>query len=77
MTCDEYGYYASKCPKRETKYKGNYKPRKYRECLHENEDNDFDEQVLSDSDDEFGFVAIKEEEAKKVALVSQVENKSD
>ena len=36
-TCDEYGHYASKCLKREKKNKGNYKPRKDRECLYANE----------------------------------------
>ena len=55
-TCDEYGHYASKFPKREKKYKGNYKPRKDRECLYANEDNDYDEQALSASDDEIEFV---------------------
>ena len=55
----------------------NYKPRKDRECLYANEDNDFDEQELSGSDDEIGFVAIKEESLEKMALVSQVENKFD
>ena len=42
-TCDEYGHYASKCPKREKKYKRNYKPRRDIECLYANEENDFDE----------------------------------
>ena len=69
-TCDEYGHYASKCPKREKKYKGNYKPRKDRLCLYANEENDSDEQIVSDSDDEIGFVVIKEEIPEKVGLVS-------
>ena len=69
-TCDEYGYYASKFPKREKSYKGNYKHRKDRECLDENEENDSNEQELSASDDEIGFVAIKEESLEKVALIS-------
>ena len=68
--CDEYGHYASKCPKREKNYKGNHKPRKDRDCLYANEDYDFDEQTLSASDDEIGFVVVKEESPKKVALVS-------
>ena len=69
-TCDEYGHYASKCPKREKKYKGNIKPRKDRECFYEKEENDSDEQALRASDDEIGFVAIKEESLEKVALIS-------
>ena len=32
---------------------------KDRDCLYVNEDNDSDEQGLSDSDDEIGFVPIK------------------
>ena len=60
-TCHEFGHYASKCPKREKKYKGNYKPRRAREYLYTKEEEDYDEQVVSDSDDEIGFVAIKEE----------------
>ena len=64
-TCDEYGHYASKCPKREKKYKGNYKPRKDRECLYANEDNDYDEEALSASDAKIGFVEIKGESPKK------------
>ena len=64
-----------KCLKREKKYKGNYKPIKDRECLYANKDNDFDEQELSASDDEIGFVAIKEEILEKVSLVSLVEKK--
>ena len=42
-TCNEFGHYASKFPKREKKYRGNFKPRKYRECLYANEEHDFDE----------------------------------
>ena len=64
-------------PKREKKYKGNYKPRKDRECLYANEENDFDEHDFSVSDDEIEFVVVKEEILEKVALVSQVENKSN
>ena len=69
-TCDDDGYYASKCPKKEKNYKGNHKTWKYRECLYANEDNDSNEEELSDSDDEIGFVSIKEESLEKVALVS-------
>ena len=65
------------CPKREKKYKGNHKPRKDRDCLYANEDYDSDQQALSASDDEIGFVAIKEEILEKVALVSWVEKKSN
>ena len=39
-------------------HKGNYKTRKDRECLYANEENDSDEQALSASDDEIGFVTI-------------------
>ena len=76
-TCDKYGRDASKFPKREKKYRGNFKTRKDRDCLYANKDNDSDEQALSASDDEIGFVAIKEEILEKVALVSQVEKKSN
>ena len=69
-TCDKYGHYASKCFKRERKYKGNYKSRKDRECLYANEQDDYDEQAVSASDDEIGFVAIKEESPEKMDLVS-------
>ena len=69
-TYDEYGHYASKCPKREKKYQGNYRPRRDRECFYANEEKDSNEQVVSASDDEIGFVAIKQESSKKVALVS-------
>ena len=41
------------------KYKGNHKPRKNRNCLYANEDYNSDEQALSASDDEIGFVEIK------------------
>ena len=77
LTCNDYGHYASKFPKREKKYKRNHKSRKDRECLYANKDNDSDEQALSASDDEIGFVEIKKEIPEKVALVSQVEKKSN
>ena len=68
--CDEYGHYASKFPKREKNHNENHKPRKDRDSLHANEDNNSDEQALSVSDDEIGFVAIKEESPEKMDLVS-------
>ena len=58
-------------PKREKNYKGNHKHRKDRYIFYVNEDNDSDEQTLSASDDEIGFVAIKEEILEKVTLVSR------
>ena len=75
--CNEFGHYASKCPKREKRYKGKFKPRRDRDCLYANEEDDSDDQVVSASDDEIGCVAIKEESPKKMALVSKVENKSN
>ena len=43
-TSDEFGHYASKCPKREKKYKGKFKPRRDRDrnCLYANEDEESD-----------------------------------
>lgn len=64
-SCDEFGHYDSKFPKRVKKYKNNFKSRKPRECLYANDDDELDERVLSESDDELGFVAIKEESPKK------------
>ena len=61
-TCDEFSHYASKCPKREKKYKGNFKPTRDRIFLYANEDEEFDERCQSESDDELGFVAIKEDD---------------
>ena len=69
-TCNEFGHYASKFPKRDKKYAGNFKPRRDKECLYENEKDDFDEQAISASDDEIGFVEIKEESREKIALIS-------
>ena len=43
--------------------------------MYANEEDDFDEQVVSDSDDAIIFVAIKEESLEKVALVWKVEKK--
>ena len=45
--------------------------------MYANEEDYFDEQIVSTSDDEIGFVAIKEESLEKMALVSQVEKKSN
>ena len=80
--CDEFGHYASKCPQREKKYKRNFKPRRPRDYLYANEDDESKERVQSESDDELGFVVIKEdtfeiEIREEKALVSQVENKFD
>ena len=69
-TCNEFDHYTSKCPKREKKYRGNFKPRRDRECLYANEEDDSDEQVVSASDNEIGFVAIKEESPEKMVWVS-------
>ena len=44
--------------------------RRDRDFLYANEEDDFDEQVVSASDDEIRFVSIKEESLKKMALVS-------
>ena len=37
-TCNEYGHYASKFPKRERKYKGRFRSRRPRNCLYANEE---------------------------------------
>ena len=76
-TCDEYGHHAFTCPKREKIYKGNHKPIKDRGFLYANEEDDSNEQVVSASDDEIGFVDIKEESPTKMAFVSQAEKKFD
>ena len=44
-TFNEFSQYASKYPKREKKYKGNYKPIKDRECVYANEENDYDDRA--------------------------------
>ena len=59
------------------KYRGNFKPRRDIECFNANEEDDSDEQAISASDDEIGFVEIKEESLEKVALVSHIEKKSN
>ena len=80
--CNEFGHYASKCTKREKNYKWKFKSRRPRNCLYANEDEEFEERVQSESDDELGFIAIKEDDfdnkiREEKALVSQVEKKSD
>lgn len=45
--------------------------------MYANEEDGYDEQAVSDSGDEIGFVAIKEESPEEMALISQVEKKSD
>lgn len=42
-TFNEYGHYASECPKREKKYEGSHNPRKDRDWLYANGNNDFDD----------------------------------
>ena len=71
-TCNEFGHFSSKCPKREKKYKGKFNPKRDRDknCLYANE-----------NDDDLGFVAIKEydldrEIGEERVIVTQVENKS-
>lgn len=83
-TCHEYGHYVSKFPKREKKFRGKFKPRrdKDRNFLYVNEDEEYNEKDQSESDDELGFVAIKEDDLDREireerALVTQVEKKSN
>ena len=33
-TCNEYGHYVSKCPKKEKKFKGRFRSRRSRQCLY-------------------------------------------
>ena len=49
-TCNEYGQYASKCPKRERKYKGRFRPRRTRNYLYANEkeEEEFDQRKSED-----------------------------
>ena len=79
-TCNEYGHYASKCPKRENKFKGRFRSRISRQCLYANEEEE--ESNQSRSEDELGFIAIKEDDLvreirEEIALISQVEKKVD
>ena len=57
-TCNEYGHYASKCPKRERNFKERFKSGRPRNCLYasEVEEEEFDQNM---SEDELGFVAIR------------------
>ena len=76
-TCNEYGHYASKCPKREN-FKGRFRSRRSKQCLYANEEEDESNQRRSE--DELGFVAIKEDDLDREireerALISQVEKK--
>ena len=59
-TCNEFGHYASKCPKRGRKYRGKFKPKRDRDCLYANEEDESDDQEISAIDDEIGFLDIKE-----------------
>ena len=49
-TCNEYGHYASKCPKRENKFKGRF--RRPRNFLYANEEEEEDESDKNMSEDE-------------------------
>lgn len=55
-------HYASKCPKKEIKFKGRYKSRRLRNNLYANEEEDKEESNQRKSEDELGFVAIKEDD---------------
>ena len=44
-TCNEFGHYASKCPKKEKKYKRKLNPRRPRSCLYVNEDEESNKKV--------------------------------
>ena len=37
-TCNEYGHYASKCPKREKNFQGRFRSRRPRDCFYANEE---------------------------------------
>ena len=47
---------------REKKYKGRFRSRRPRNCLYVNEEEEEDESDQSRSEDELGFVVIKEED---------------
>ena len=79
-TCNEYGHYASKCPKRERKFKARFKSIRSRNYLYANEEEDEEEFDQRKNEDELGFLAIKEEDlggeiSEEIALISQVEKK--
>ena len=65
-TCNEYGHYASKCPKRERKYKGRFKPRRPRNFLYANEEEEEEESDQRKSEDELRFIAIKKDDLTKI-----------
>ena len=80
-TCNEYGHYASKCPKRERKFKDRFKSRRPSNCLYANEEEDEEESNKIKSEDELGFVAIKEDDLdreikEESVLISHIEKKS-
>ena len=70
-----------KYPKRERKFKGRFKPRRPINCLYTNEEEEEEEESnQSRSEDELGFVAIKEDDLdreirEESVLISQVEEK--
>ena len=75
-TCKEYTHFTANCPKRENKYKKNFYSRRSRNFLYANDEEESKER--SESEDELGFVSIKEDSPKReVALVSQGERKKD
>ena len=66
-----------KFPKGENKFKGRFKSRRPRQCLYANEGEESDQRR---SEDELGFVAIKEDDLDREireerALISQFERK--
>ena len=78
--CNEYGHYASKCPKRERNFEGSFKSRRSRNFLYANEEEKEEESDQIKSEDELEFVVIKEDDLDKEireesALISQVERK--
>ena len=70
--------------KERKKFRGRFNPKrdKDKKCLYANGDEEYDEKDQSKSDDELGFVAIKEDNLdrkirEKRALVIQLEKKSN
>ena len=61
-TCNEYGHYASMCPKRERKFKGRFKYRIPRNYLYANEEEEEEKADQNMSKYELGFIAIKEDD---------------
>ena len=80
-TCNKYSHYASKCPKIERNYKGRFKSRRHRNCLYANEEEEEEEESDQNmSEDELGFIAIKDDDCdreirEESVLISQVERK--